>query len=350
MPKPIKLFYSYAREDELLRKTLETHLATLKKQGLIQGWHDRQVSAGAERQTEIDKHLEEADIILLLVSADFINSEDCFNVEMKRALERHEAGSACVIPVIVRDCYWKGTPFAKLQAVPKNAKPVMSWKNRDKAWSSVAHAIRDAIDNLEPKNSPGAPRTPAVDSNKLTPAVASAAPTMLDPSALEEHEAELTNARDELIQDGTLDGFERVTRRHWQTAHERVGWRLFTSRKRDCFAFMGFYHGEGTLQEGVPDLYFFLEANRHSDAQKAFDAMKGRIVSAVEQLNAKTTGITWSYEWGGWESLGARKSMATIPEASFQEEVTAFFRAAAQALRACGLLDEFLTLARAEAS
>lgn len=348
MPKPIKLFYSYAREDEPLRKALETHLATLKQQGLIEGWHDRQVSAGAERQKEIDKHLEEADVILLLVSADFINSEDCFDFEMKRALERHEAGSACVIPVIVRDCYWKGTPFAKLQAVPKNAKPVMSWKNRDKAWSSVAHAIRDAIETLESKNSSGATKPAAVDSNKTTQAVASASPTMPDPSALEEHEWELTNARDELIQDGTLDGFERVTRRHWQTAHERVGWRLFTSRKRDCFAFMGFNHGNSTLKEGVPDLYFFLEANRYSDAQKAFDAMKSRIVSTVEQLNAQPTGITWEYQWGGWESLGARKSMATISEASFQEEITAFFRAAAQALRECGLLDAFLKVARAK--
>jgi hypothetical protein len=106
----------------------------------------------------------------------------------------------------------------------------------------------------------------------------------------------------------------------------------------------------GTLQEGVPDLYFFLEANRHSDAQKALDAKKSRIISTIEQLNARPTGITWDYQWGGWEAIGARKSMAAIAEASFQDEITAFFRAAAEELRECGLLDEFLKLAGADAT
>src|SRR5437763_13933053 len=100
--KALELFYSYAHRDERWRKRLEVHLSNLRRQGLIAEWHDRNISAGTTWASEIDIHLNTADIILLLISPDFISSEYSYSVEMMRAIERHEAGEACVIPIILR--------------------------------------------------------------------------------------------------------------------------------------------------------------------------------------------------------------------------------------------------------
>ncbi|WP_437682888.1 TIR domain-containing protein [Sorangium sp. So ce131] len=145
---PIRLFFSYSHRDEALRDELEIHLALLKREGLLQGWHDRRIGAGADWAGQIDKNLDEAEVILLLVSADFIASDYCFDKEMKRALARHDAGQARVIPVILRTTDWHSAPFAKLQALPKEARPVTLWQDRDEAWTDVALGIRRAIEAL----------------------------------------------------------------------------------------------------------------------------------------------------------------------------------------------------------
>jgi internalin A len=139
--RALKMFYSYTHKDEALREELETHLKILQRQGVIDGWHDRRIMAGETWKDEIDQHLEDADIILLLISADFIASDYCYKIEMKRALERHAAGEARVIPIILRDVSWGKAPFSKLQALPKDAKPVTKWRNRDSAWKNVAEGI-----------------------------------------------------------------------------------------------------------------------------------------------------------------------------------------------------------------
>ena len=124
MPKPINIFFAYAREDEALRDELNKHLAFLRHDKLINVWYDGNISAGDEWEKAVDDHLHTADIILLLVSHDFIASDYCYDVEMRKALDRHEDGEAVVIPVILRPCRWKYAPFGKLQALPKDAKPV----------------------------------------------------------------------------------------------------------------------------------------------------------------------------------------------------------------------------------
>jgi hypothetical protein len=146
--KPIGIFYSYSHKDEELRDELEKHLSILKRQGVITGWHDRRIGAGKEWKGEIDTHLNTAHVILLLISADFLASDYCYDVEMKRAMERHEAGEARVIPVILRPVDWEGAPFGKLQALPTDAKPVTEWPNRDKAFWDVARRIRAAVEEL----------------------------------------------------------------------------------------------------------------------------------------------------------------------------------------------------------
>jgi hypothetical protein len=154
----VSLFYSYTHSDERYRNKLEVHLSSLKRQGLIAGWHDRQITSGSDWGAEIHAQLDSAEIILLLVSADFIHSDFCYSVELQRALERHESGDARVIPVIVRPCDWHTAPFGKLQALPKDGKPVTSWKNRDEAFTDVARGIREAVEKLRSRSSGDQPR------------------------------------------------------------------------------------------------------------------------------------------------------------------------------------------------
>lgn len=148
MDQTIQIFFAYSRKDELLRNELAVHLTTLKRQGLIEDWHDRRIEPGQEWDRVIDEHLNCSQIILLLISADFIASDYCFSVEMKRALERHEEGDARVIPIILRPCDWITLPFGKLQALPKDGKPVTTWINQDEAFTDIAHGIRLCVESM----------------------------------------------------------------------------------------------------------------------------------------------------------------------------------------------------------
>lgn len=113
-PQPLRLFYSYSHVDERMRQRLEDHLKLMEREGLISPWHFRKIGAGEEWEGAINKHLATADIVLLLISASFLASAYCYDVEMKRALRRHEAGKARVIPIILRGVDWKGAPFGVL--------------------------------------------------------------------------------------------------------------------------------------------------------------------------------------------------------------------------------------------
>ena len=146
-----EIFYSYSHKDEALRNQLETHLASLKRSGEISEWHDRRIGAGSDWASEISDHLESAHIILLLISADFIASEYCYGIETQRAMKRHEAGEALVIPIILRSVAWEHLPFGKLQALPANAKPVKSWKNRDEAFTNIAQGLRKQLAEILPR-------------------------------------------------------------------------------------------------------------------------------------------------------------------------------------------------------
>src|SRR5262245_29620774 len=124
------------------------HLSVLQRQGVIAGWHDRMITAGEDWKGEIDGHLNSAHIVLLLVSSSFLNSDYCFDIEMRRAIERHAEGKAEVIPVILRDCDWRFEPLSRFQALPTDSKPITSWTNRDEAFASVVRGIREAIKRL----------------------------------------------------------------------------------------------------------------------------------------------------------------------------------------------------------
>lgn len=134
----LTVFLSYSHQDEALRNKLETHLTVLKRQSVINVWHDRRIGAGKEVHREISEQLDKADIILLLVSANFLASDYCYEVEMKRALERHERGEVRVIPVILRPCEWHEAQFGHLLAIPPDGKPISKFADQDDAFLEVA--------------------------------------------------------------------------------------------------------------------------------------------------------------------------------------------------------------------
>ena len=136
------MFFSYSHKDEGLRDELEVHLKLLERQGVISTWHDRKIQAGSDWDHEIDKQLLSSQIILLLISADFIASDYCWDNEVKHAMERHKSGDATVIPILLRQCDWKGALFGELQGLPKDMTPVTLFKDRDSAWTEVAKGIR----------------------------------------------------------------------------------------------------------------------------------------------------------------------------------------------------------------
>jgi len=144
----IKIFYCYANEDHMLRDELEKHLSPLKRLGRITEWYDRAIKAGAEWDREIATWLDTADIILLLVSSDFIHSDQSYSIEMQRALERHERREAHVISVLLRPVDWDETPLSKLQILPSNRKPVTRWADRDDAFLDIAKGIRQIVASL----------------------------------------------------------------------------------------------------------------------------------------------------------------------------------------------------------
>jgi multiple sugar transport system substrate-binding protein len=146
--KPLRIFCSYAHEDEEHLNDLREWLRGLERQGLIEWWHDRQIVPGWEWEEAIDKNLRIADVILLLVTPAFMASDYVYEKEINRAIERHERDEARVIPIIVRPSDWKWAPFGKLQALPKDAKPITTWPNRDVAWLDVVEGLRRAVEEL----------------------------------------------------------------------------------------------------------------------------------------------------------------------------------------------------------
>ncbi len=144
----VSVFIAYSHVDEEHRKELEKHLSGLRRQGVISTWHDRRIGPGEEVHEQTSEKLEEARIILRLVSADFLASDYCYEVEMIRAMERHEQDAARVIPVTLRPCDWQGAPFRHLNAVPTDGKPVVKHSTLDDGFLEVTRAVRQAVESL----------------------------------------------------------------------------------------------------------------------------------------------------------------------------------------------------------
>ncbi len=148
---PVRVFYSYSHRDESFRQELGKHLAPLRQEKLIDEWHDRRILSGENWERSISEKLDNAQVILLLVSSDFLASDYCSGVEMARAIERSEAGQAVVIPIIVRPCLWQvRLDKFKLQTAPKDALPITKWPSSDDAYLDVAERVYEKIQSMTP--------------------------------------------------------------------------------------------------------------------------------------------------------------------------------------------------------
>lgn len=145
-----RVFYSYSHKDADLRERLGTYLAPLKQQLKISEWHDRKIEPGADWDTEISAQLDSADLILLLVSADFLASEYCFGAEVEKSLLRLKRGDVKVVPVLLKPCLWEESRFSELQMIPRDAKPITSWTSVDDALKDVASEIRKLVSEPSP--------------------------------------------------------------------------------------------------------------------------------------------------------------------------------------------------------
>lgn len=155
--KSLSVFFSYCHRDEKLRVELVKHLSILENQDIINTWHDRKITSGKELDNEISDNLKKADIILLLISSDFLASRYCYDIELKQAMIQHDEGKSRVIPIILRACEWHDAPFGKLNALPNDGKAVTLWADQDQAFHDVTKGIKKAISEISKTFLPIAP-------------------------------------------------------------------------------------------------------------------------------------------------------------------------------------------------
>lgn len=148
-----KVFFSYSHRDENMRDELEIHLSMLKRQGIIETWHDRRIDAGSVINCDIARNMEESDVILLLVSPYFLASKYCYEIEMETALNRHRDKSATVIPIILEPCDWMDAPFGKLMATPTDGKPISKFSNIHEAFLDVVTSIKRIVKSRDNEKS-----------------------------------------------------------------------------------------------------------------------------------------------------------------------------------------------------
>lgn len=146
--RSIALYFSYAANDAILQDQLANHLNLLERQTIITSWSNRQILPGDEPAQVINDHLNSADIILLLISADSLADHTCYDIEINRAMERHQAGEARVIPILLRPVDWTGAPFSQLPVLPQNQQPITTWHDRDAAFEEIAAGIRAVANEL----------------------------------------------------------------------------------------------------------------------------------------------------------------------------------------------------------
>jgi TIR domain/HEAT repeats len=152
-----RVFYSYSNKDIEFRNQLGTYLAPLRHKGKITDWHDRKIAPGSDWQKEISDQLAGANLVLFLISADFLNSEYCLGVEVQSALRRLQEGTVKVVPILLRECLWQESVFSEIQMVPRGTKPVMSSASIDEAFTEVAKEIRSVIESSSPLPTSSAP-------------------------------------------------------------------------------------------------------------------------------------------------------------------------------------------------
>jgi hypothetical protein len=165
------LFISYSHKDSAHLETLKTHLKPLERLGLISPWFDGHIIPGDDIDEKVGEALKNADIVALLVSPDFLASDYCIHTELAEAMRRHEAGTARVVPIILRKCEWEEETFGRLLGLPTDNKAIMSvhWADKDEAWNIVAKGIKSAARAESTNTSKHSPsQIPSTNSASIT--------------------------------------------------------------------------------------------------------------------------------------------------------------------------------------
>ncbi|MEL6968812.1 MAG: toll/interleukin-1 receptor domain-containing protein [Bacteroidota bacterium] len=144
-----KIFIAYSRKDVTLLQELRAHLAILERAKLARIWYDGEIEAGSNWEESIKNAMFEANLVLMLISPDFIASDYCYNVEMSRAISLHDQRSLKIIPVILRPCNWHLSPLGRIQALPQNGLPITEWDSSDKAFTLIVDRIANSLKEIE---------------------------------------------------------------------------------------------------------------------------------------------------------------------------------------------------------
>jgi len=142
-----KVFISYSHKDEDAMKELDRFLGPLVRDGKISIWTDRKILPGQTWKNEILRELESADLTLLLISANFLDSDFINTEEIPRAFKRMDEHGKHVVPIILNYCLWDITPIKELQATPKDGRPIADFPNSAQAWNEVARGILALLNN-----------------------------------------------------------------------------------------------------------------------------------------------------------------------------------------------------------
>lgn len=147
----MKLFISYSHKNKGERETLDKHLAILRKNDNLTVWSDIEILPGKDLENEVDENVNTADIICLLLSADYFSSDPCLK-ECQIALQKKIKGEASVIPVILSHCGWKDTELSKIKALPNDGKEISTYRNQNEAWFEVYEGIKKIIQDRYKRN------------------------------------------------------------------------------------------------------------------------------------------------------------------------------------------------------
>jgi hypothetical protein len=155
---PVRIYYVYAptERDKALLCEMESHLKALEYAGRMESWHRGKICAGSAYDHECLVQLEKAQLLLLLISPDFFASPQVYEIEMKQALVRQSRGEVYVIPILLRPVYYDDAPFAQLEMLPSNGKPITSWTHRDEAFADVAYGLSRILNffSVNQRNTP----------------------------------------------------------------------------------------------------------------------------------------------------------------------------------------------------
>lgn len=156
----LKAFISYCHEDESKKDELVKFLHTLERAGVLTHWHDRKLLAGDKFDLEIKNNIENSDLVILLLSQDFLASYYCYEVELEAALRRVEAGRARVVSIVLDHCTWKDTPLKDFVVLPTDAVPLSDYVNSSKAWTKIIEDIKNICKDIKEKNELDSPESP----------------------------------------------------------------------------------------------------------------------------------------------------------------------------------------------